>query len=63
MSMKHLADMLRHRGKHEEVEEMHRRTLKSRKMVLETGDPNTLIRMNNSREITTISGSLKSTKS
>jgi len=32
-------------------------------MVLEKGDPDTLTRMNNSREITTTSSSLKSTKS
>jgi hypothetical protein len=56
MSMTHLADVLRHQGKYEEVEEMHRRTLNSRETVLEKGDLDTVIRMNNSGEITTSSG-------
>jgi hypothetical protein len=60
MSMKHLADVLRHQGKYEEVEEMHRQPLKSRETVLEKGDPDTLVRMNNSREITTTSSSTTS---
>jgi hypothetical protein len=61
MSMKHLADVLRHQGKYE-AEEMHRQTLKSRKTVLEKGDPDTLIRMNNLREMTTTSSSTTSSR-
>jgi hypothetical protein len=60
VSMKHLADVLRHQGKYEEAEEMHRGTLRSRETVLGKRDPDALIRMNDSREITTTSSSTTS---